>query len=54
MPEYVPIAIGTYNRVVLNEYIYFRGVTVGGAGGAIATPPFGRIEGAAGSGGAPP
>ena len=32
----------------------FRGVTVGGAGGAIAPPPFGRIEGAAGSGGAPP
>jgi hypothetical protein len=25
-----------------------------GAGGAIAPPPFGRIEGAAGSGGSPP
>ena len=31
--------------------ILIRGVTVGGA---IAPPPFGRIEGAAGSGGAPP
>ena len=31
-----------------------RGVTVGGAEGAIAPPPFGRIEGAAGSGGTPP
>ena len=32
----------------------YRGVTVGGAGGAIALPPFGKITGAAGSGDAPP
>ena len=39
--------------VLIIQYL-FRGVTVGGAGGAIAPPPFGRIEGAAGSGGTPP
>ena len=32
----------------------FRHVSNGGAGGAYAPPVFGRSEGAAGSGGAPP
>ena len=43
----------TIHQVVIRTFN--RGLTVGGemGGGAIASPPFGRIEGAAGSGGAP-
>ena len=33
--------------------ILYRGVSKGGAGGAIAPPLFGRIEGAAGGGATP-
>jgi hypothetical protein len=36
------------------DIIGVRGVTGGGAGGAIAPPHFIRIEGAAGNGGVPP
>ena len=39
--------------IVHSTYLFFRGVSEGGAGGAIAPPLFGRIEGAAGGGATP-
>ena len=36
------------------QRLNYRGVTEGGARGAVAPPPFVRIEGVAGSGGASP
>ena len=40
-------------HMYVSTYVHNRGVSKGGAGGAIAPPLFGRIEGAAGSGAAP-